>query len=148
MKFESTDMSCGVTLANDLSSDERWDAVCIGMYLYFYRMRMTTEPQLRPLFGFVLFSDTTASGGGSNLASYFASNQLGQITTSPATRNPNSGNEIQVWTFTPDHDVFRKWTEAQGDYVAIHRAGKVPPGVYFDGDENDCDDECDCGCND
>lgn len=131
MDFHSTDMSCGVCLAFELSGDAAWDALEMAINCF----RGPALAAARPAFAVYLFSDAVEYYNGSELASFLATNKLGQVTTSPTVRNPNSDHDIIVWIFTPDVDAFRKWAKGQNENLRLYQSGWRPE------DPNDEDDE-------
>ena len=52
---------------------------------------------------FVVFSDKTSSSRGQDLADYIRQNNLGAIIESEERVNPNTGNIIKVWVWSPPH---------------------------------------------
>ena len=59
--------------------------------------------------GIIVFSDTARSGKGSGLYELISSLDIGKITVSDSTINPNSSNKIVLYTFIPNHIKFRHW---------------------------------------
>jgi hypothetical protein len=43
--------------------------------------------------------------------------------------NPNSGNEVRVWIWTVDHEVFKKWWEVHGGKVSKREKNQGVPTV-------------------
>jgi hypothetical protein len=59
--------------------------------------------------GAVLFNDNDDWGYGLKLASFIQRNKLGKIKKTGWFVNPNSGNNIQSWTWIIDHSTTYKW---------------------------------------
>ena len=59
---------------------------------------------------FLMFTDTTKSGRGKQLAEYIEKHGLGYVDkTRKARRNPNTGNYVSVWIWSPNEKALKKW---------------------------------------
>lgn len=59
---------------------------------------------------FIIFTDTMSSRRGVRLAEYITEHKLGVLyKTEKAKRNPNSGNRIMVWIWSPNERELKKW---------------------------------------
>lgn len=59
---------------------------------------------------FVFFSDTVhSSHKGEDLAKFITKKKLGKIIKTERKRNPNSGNMLQMWVWTPHVTHLRAW---------------------------------------
>lgn len=80
---------------------------------------------------FILFTDTMKSGKGTKLAAYIVKNKLGTIAAPlRARRNPNSGNMIKAWIWSPNETNLKAWwkkNQKKHDYY-------VPPSDRYDDD--------------
>ncbi len=81
-----------------------------------------------------IFSDVMRNntGNGARLAAFLTKLDIGTVVESPTSRNPNSGNRIRVWIFTPDRRKFYNWAREQNEKaapkkrVATATAGRIP----------------------
>lgn len=51
---------------------------------------------------FLIFTDALREGNGRKFKNYILKNELGTVIESGRKENPNSGNNIRVWIWTPD----------------------------------------------
>jgi hypothetical protein len=131
MYMITTDLSCGVGIAYDLTKDARYDAASIAFHMF-----RRLDPKYdydkvmpRPTHAFVIFSDAVEGPevydqNGVELARYLAAEDLGEVVASNILKNPNTENEIQVWIFHPDHRRFYDWLTKQTDLIAELRSGE------------------------
>jgi hypothetical protein len=90
-------VSCGVTLATGLSSQTPEDFV----YKILCERNYADPKTIRE--AFVVFSDIDYIGGGNAICAYIRKNNLGTILETEARQNPNTGNFIRVWVWSPPH---------------------------------------------
>jgi hypothetical protein len=107
-QFTKSSVSCGLVEVHHLPDNEPGKTVfAIANYLYH-------KANPRPA-AFILFSDVvnpTTPSRGQRLSEFLspgAGHGLGDLQSSGREVNPRTGNTIQVWLFTPDHDAFRRW---------------------------------------
>jgi len=83
---------------------------------------------------FVMFSDTDHGGskGGNALAEYIRENNLGSIVEAGPRMNPNSGNMIKMWIWSPPHESLHP----EDKFMPVH--GKILVrkygSVYYEDD--------------
>ena len=58
---------------------------------------------------FILFSDNKRSRAGERLAKKIISQKLGGLIKSRVRKNPNSGNKVQIWIWTPNIPRLKRW---------------------------------------
>lgn len=59
---------------------------------------------------FILITDTVESGKGRELVAYIKKHKLGTVVgTKRSKKNPNSGNAIEAWLWSPNERNYRKW---------------------------------------
>lgn len=62
---------------------------------------------------FIIFTDNvTEYSHGENLAKYIKKNKLGSLQVTRARKNPNSGNLVKVWIWTPNERKLKMWYKA------------------------------------
>jgi len=66
-------------------------------------------------FGVVLFSDSVRRGNGLKLVAYIKAQKLGKVTVSPVIENPNTGNDIQLFTWYLDRKALVAWIDENHD---------------------------------
>lgn len=71
---------------------------------------------------FVCFTDTVSNGNGKNLCDYINKNKLGVVISTRQKKNPNSGNVIKVWIWSPNERNLKAWAKINC------------PDYYFDND--------------
>jgi hypothetical protein len=106
----SSTISCGVKLVYGLAGDPRNHAVAMAKFLYrsIYATNVFDHAQGRA--ATLIFSDRAHfTSNGSKLASFLVSINCGVVEATETRLNPNSGNRICVWAFSPDHAKFRRW---------------------------------------
>lgn len=67
-----------------------------------------TRTSLRPLAQYV-FTGTTDAKYGPQFKAYILENKLGSVVESRAKRNPNSGNMVRAWIWTPSTKSLKAW---------------------------------------
>jgi hypothetical protein len=87
---------------------------------------------------FVMFSDTDndSNGGGNALYKYILDHNLGPIVEFGPRKNPNSGNMIKLWVWTPPHaslEPTEKWLPVQGKRLVENVYGHL--AVYVGPDD-------------
>lgn len=89
-----------------LNQDEtEWDEEK-GDYVY---------PDPKSIYGIIMFSDRVPKRGmspGMRLATYILENKLGMLTASHVAKNPNSGNNIMAWFWTPNEKFLKKYARS------------------------------------
>lgn len=92
--------SCGVSILSGLNSTHPKDVV--------NKILKERAPTDRKFIreAFVMFSDTDNRGtkGGNALCAYIKDNKLGNIVEFGPRMNPNTGNMIKLWIWTPPHE--------------------------------------------
>ena len=109
MTIHRSDISCGIRVITGLRESPR------------QLLQQIYNTSTRPDGGaggiskgaFFIYSDNTARRGGQNLTDFLVEKDLGTVYDTPARFNPNSGNDIVMWTFQPN------WT-AINRYVRNH----------------------------
>lgn len=62
---------------------------------------------------FILFTDNVSDNNyGVNLAKYIKKNKLGTFTATRARENPNTGNMVRVWVWSPNEKNLKAWYNA------------------------------------
>lgn len=51
------------------------------------------------------------------LASLIERHKLGVVTKQPITKNPNTGNYLEIYSWQPDHDVLEHWLNTHKSYI-------------------------------
>lgn len=114
MELDSTHISCGVDQLHDLGYAPQSILASFAEQVLEPWRRNGTPP------AFVLFSDAVTLGNGTKLAAYLRKHKLGTVYTTQPKMNKNSGNKIQVWTWSPDMEAVYKHTgvkpEEEDDY--------------------------------
>ena len=105
-KFDKSMISCGVLEAHHLPAQSAQKTLFqIANHLYH-------KANPRPA-AYVIFSDVVEAndGRGLLLAAYIKEREaiLGRLWASEARINPKTGNKINLWVLTVDHEGFRKW---------------------------------------
>lgn len=103
-RFDKSHISCGVVEIHHLPKGERKTAFQLANHLYH-------KAAARPA-AFVIFSDLydfKEPTRGQALASFLERTNCGTLVATTTQLNPKTGNPIRLWTFTPDHEKFRKW---------------------------------------
>ena len=62
-----------------------------------------------PQMAFLTFTDLTRRKYGKNLQAYIKKHRLGSVISTQGRRNPNSGNTIKHYTWTPNFTAMKKW---------------------------------------
>lgn len=102
-------MSCGLSYLSGLDTDPK------GIVDKVLKVRHEGDKNIRE--AFVLFSDRAdvyagtsqqRTTGGDALCRYIRENKLGSILETGARKNPNSGNMIKVWVWSPPHESLEK----------------------------------------
>jgi len=91
--------SCGISILSGVTRSLPKDIV----YKVLHERSRHDKKTIRE--AFVMFSDTDHDGnrGGNALAAYIRENQLGDIVEAGPRMNPNSGNQIKMWIWSPPH---------------------------------------------
>lgn len=103
-RFDRSLISCGVVELHHIPENTRQVPFSIATYLYH-------KANPRPG-AFVVFSDVVdgdKESRGAKVAELLENMKVGSVIASSRQVNPRTGNVIQVWLFTPDHEAFRKW---------------------------------------
>lgn len=104
VRFDRSHVSCGVIEAHHIPENIGQAVFAIANHLY-------NKANPRPG-SFVIFSDSVEKGEasrGRNLAERLAKLNCGDVFASSRQVNPRTGNTIVLWTFTVNHEAFRKW---------------------------------------
>ncbi len=64
---------------------------------------------------FFIFTDALRNGNGRKFAKQIDSLKLGKVTASRSRLNPNSGNMIRIWTWSPDVLAIKEWGEKNAE---------------------------------
>lgn len=106
--------SCGISVMSGVIYSEPKEIV-----YKILEKRATTDKRIRE--AFVIFSDIdrgyTKSSGGDALCKYIKDNNLGSIIETEPRMNPNTGNSIKVWVWSPPHESLHpkdKYLPVQG----------------------------------
>lgn len=102
---------CGV---NEFSGLERplktLKQYCKGLFHKEYDYFTGTEvcdPEYQH--AFILITDRTERTRGVDLVKYIKKHKLGYTVHTRAKKNPNSGNKIRAWLWSPDNRALRAW---------------------------------------
>lgn len=109
-RFDKSYVSCGVVEVHHLP-DQSPSQTAFSLANHLYH-----KANGRPA-AFALFSDVVdrSDSRGLNLATYLKEQNIGDLFQSNKVVNPKTGNLIQLWVLTINHDAFRKWY--QEEYV-------------------------------
>lgn len=116
-------MSCGVSILYGIYGERPRDTV-------YKVLKQRHEKDIRKTKeAFVIFSDTDndSSTGGNALYKYIRDNQLGDIVEFGPRMNPNSGNRIKMWVWSPPHDSLHpndKWLPVEGKRLIEDQFGR------------------------
>jgi hypothetical protein len=72
-----------------------------------------------------VFSDAQDEGNGAVLATFIRKNKLGKLVESCWEENPNSGNMIKTWIWTPDVDELRGYLAPKPRVVLAKKKAPV-----------------------
>lgn len=61
----------------------------------------------------IIFSAASQDRHIPRVAQFITDNALGDVTQPPRVHNPNSGHNLDMLVFTPDHNVFQQWFDQQ-----------------------------------
>lgn len=112
LRVDKSLVSCGVLEAHHIPKDVNGAVMTLATTLYH-------KANPRPA-AFIIWSDVARiTSRGQKLYEKIKELRVGDIYASPSAQNPRTGNMIIVYTFTPNHEKFRKWyEEAVLHYVA------------------------------
>ena len=132
LSFEDSAISCGVAQAFELGKStpikqvleiadryfeecgdwncDEYGRFCDGGLLCAHRSHSTN-------YAHFVFSDVVKSrtGNGTRLAAFLRKIDVGVVFESPIAVNPNSGNRIRVWVFTPHRMNLFNWVRKNQD---------------------------------
>lgn len=72
-------------------------------------------PEIEARFRYVIFTqathkkDTDKEGYGEKFAAFITRMKFGTLIATEPGRNPNSGNQLKLWVWTPDHAAIKKF---------------------------------------
>lgn len=58
---------------------------------------------------FVLITDAVKNGNGRRLVNFILNNKLGSVISTESKKNPNSGNYIRAWLWSPNIKEVKSW---------------------------------------
>lgn len=73
----------------------------------------SSGPVRRNKFRYVIFSGTSRGKYAEKLKAHIEANKLGEVISTGYHKNPNSGNQLQVYVWTVDWEAFKKYGELQ-----------------------------------
>ena len=98
-----------ITSLSDYKSDKYWSPTkalrAFGRLAYGYPGAFPFNANFR----FVIFTQAgftgpqAGNGYGDKFAAFITKHQLGEVSMTGPSRNPNSGNMVKVWVWTVDH---------------------------------------------
>lgn len=123
INVEDSAISCGVGQIYDLDKSTPHAQVIDIADIYFEECgdwcteHVCKHRHFGTNFGHFIFSDIVKNrtGNGSRLAAFLRKIDVGTVVESPITVNPNSGNRIRVWIFTPHRMNLFNWVRANQD---------------------------------
>ena len=92
----------------------------------------------KPRCAHIVFSDSVRMNNGRSLAKFIEKNHLGELFKSPETVNPNSGNRIETWIWTPDWAAMKNLVVKHDEQKTLYEEKKKEKeksntgGLYVD----------------
>lgn len=107
---------CGVKELHELSGDVT-DLVSLSL-----------SSQTYPHF---LITDNKSNKRGEKVADLIRKNELGNLIETPYKKNPNSGNQVRAWLFTPSWTKLKSFVRKNSGYKVVR--GVIKRGGYVTG---------------
>lgn len=63
---------------------------------------------------------------GTRFAKFIAKNNLGTVLETAKNRNPNTGNQVQMWVWTVNHDAVKAWLKKDKEIRGRKARGERP----------------------
>jgi hypothetical protein len=113
--------SCGVSVLSGLSVSSPEQMVNKVLK----ERAITDTKKIRE--AFVVFSDVAEGHGGNSLCRYIKDNKLGDIVEFGPRMNPNTGNMIKMWVWSPPHESLHP----SNRFMPVHGKRLVTNGLGY-----------------
>ncbi len=92
---------CGLQIIDELdqSSPKIMEDICEEKYRSYNKYQQA----------FLIFTDDVAEKNGERFARFIKRKGFGEVYSTPARKNPNSGHMIKVWTWAPNESKLKAW---------------------------------------